>query len=70
VSLVTQFPLVVVINPTLPAKNLSEFIALAKTDPGKYTFGSSGVGGSSHIPFEMLKHMAGIDMLWRRSWAT
>jgi tripartite-type tricarboxylate transporter receptor subunit TctC len=62
VSLVTQFPLVVVINPTLPAKNLSEFIALAKTDPGKYTFGSSGAGGSSHIPVEMLKHMAGIDM--------
>jgi tripartite-type tricarboxylate transporter receptor subunit TctC len=62
VSLVTQFPLVVVINPKVPAQNLTEFIALAKANPGKYTFGSSGVGGNSHIPAEMLKHQAGIDI--------
>jgi tripartite-type tricarboxylate transporter receptor subunit TctC len=63
VSLVTQFPLVVVINPRLPAETLAEFIALAKASPGKYTFGSSGVGGSSHIPVELLKFMAGIDLV-------
>ena len=63
VSLVTQFPLVVVINPKLPAGTLPEFIALAKRSPGKYTFGSSGVGGSSHIPVELLKHLAGIDLV-------
>ncbi len=63
VSLVTQFPLVVVINPKLPARTLHEFIALAKADPGKYTFGSSGVGGSSHIPVELLKYLAGIDLV-------
>jgi tripartite-type tricarboxylate transporter receptor subunit TctC len=62
VSLVTQFPLVVVINPNVPAKNLAEFIALLKKEPDKHTFGSSGVGGSSHIPVEMLMHMAGVKM--------
>ncbi|AMN40864.1 TTT family tricarboxylate transporter, receptor protein [Rhodoplanes sp. Z2-YC6860] len=62
VSLVTQFPLVVVINPNLPAKNLAEFIALLKKEPGKHTFGSSGIGGSSHIPVEMLMHMANVKM--------
>jgi tripartite-type tricarboxylate transporter receptor subunit TctC len=63
VSLVTQFPLVVVINPRLPARTLPDFIALAKASPGKYTFGSSGIGGSSHIPVELLKHLAGIDLV-------
>ena len=62
VSLVTQFPLVIVIRPSLPAKSLSEFIALLKANPGKHTFGSSGVGGSSHIPVELFKHLAGVDM--------
>jgi tripartite-type tricarboxylate transporter receptor subunit TctC len=63
VSLVAQFPLVLVINPKVPAKNLAEFVALLKANPGKYTFGSSGVGGSSHIPAELFKHLAGVDMM-------
>ncbi|HEY1804984.1 MAG TPA: tripartite tricarboxylate transporter substrate-binding protein [Terracidiphilus sp.] len=63
VSLVAQFPLVMVVNPKLPVKSLREFIALLKTNPGKYTFGSSGVGGSSHIPVELFKRLAGVDML-------
>ena len=63
VSLVAQFPLVMVVNPKLPAKSLPEFIALLKANPGKYSFGSSGVGGSSHIPVELFKHLAGVDML-------
>jgi tripartite-type tricarboxylate transporter receptor subunit TctC len=63
VSLVAQFPLVMVINPQVPAKDLSEFIALLKANPGKYTFGSSGIGGSSHIPVELFKYMAGVDMV-------
>jgi len=62
VAQVTNFPLVVVINPKLPAKTLPEFIAMAKAEPGKHTFGSSGVGGSSHIPVEMLMRQAGIQM--------
>jgi tripartite-type tricarboxylate transporter receptor subunit TctC len=62
VSLVTQFPLVVVIRPSIPAKTLTEFIALLKANPGTHTFGSSGVGGSSHIPVELFKHLAGVEM--------
>jgi tripartite-type tricarboxylate transporter receptor subunit TctC len=63
VSLVTRYPLVLITNPALPAKTLAEFIALAKASPGKYTFGSSGIGGASHIPLEALKERAGIDMI-------
>jgi tripartite-type tricarboxylate transporter receptor subunit TctC len=63
VSLVAQFPLVVVINPSIKAQTLAEFIALLKANPGKYTFGSSGVGGSSHIPVELFKFLAGVDLL-------
>ena len=45
VSLITKFPLVFTVRPKVPANTLQEFIALLKADPGKYTFGSSGVGG-------------------------
>lgn len=63
VSLVAKFPLVLITNPSLGVKTLPEFIALAKKSPGKYTFGSSGVGGASHIPLEAIKSQAGIDMV-------
>lgn len=61
VSLVATYPLVLITNPALGVKTLPEFIALAKKSPGKYAFGSSGVGGASHIPLEALKYQAGID---------
>jgi tripartite-type tricarboxylate transporter receptor subunit TctC len=63
VSLVAKYPLVLITRPALNVKTLPEFIALAKASPGKYTFGSSGVGGASHIPLEALKQQAGIDMI-------
>ena len=63
VSLVTRFPLVIVTNPNLPVRNTAEFIAMAKAAPGKYSFGSSGIGGASHIPLEAFKFQAGIDMI-------
>lgn len=63
VSLVTRFPLVMVTNPALPAKTIAEFIAMAKAAPGKHTFGSSGIGGASHIPLEAFVAQAGIEML-------
>jgi tripartite-type tricarboxylate transporter receptor subunit TctC len=63
VSLVTKYPLVLITNPALPAKTLPEFIAMAKASPGKYTFGSSGIGGASHITLEAFKEQAGIDMV-------
>jgi tripartite-type tricarboxylate transporter receptor subunit TctC len=63
VSLVTRFPLVLVTDPKVPAKTTAEFIALAKAAPGKYSFGSSGIGGASHIPMEAFVAQAGLDMV-------
>jgi tripartite-type tricarboxylate transporter receptor subunit TctC len=63
VSLVAKFPLVVVANLSIGAKTLPEFIALAKKSPGKYTYGSSGVGGASNIAIEALDSQAGIQLL-------
>jgi len=63
VSLVAQYPMVLVTSPTLPAKTFAEFVAMVKAAPGKYTFGSSGLGGASHIAIEAFKHQAGLDMV-------
>ena len=47
------------VNPSLPAKTLAEFVALAKQNPGKYSFGSSGQGNITHLTGELLKLRAG-----------
>ena len=47
----------------LPAKSVAELVALAKRDPGKLTFASSGAGSSTHLSAELFKSMAGIDIL-------
>jgi len=63
VSLVAGNPHVLVVNPSLPAKNLGEFIALAKAKPAGITFASAGSGTVNHLAGELLKMLAGIDML-------
>jgi tripartite-type tricarboxylate transporter receptor subunit TctC len=63
VSLVARFPLVLVTNPKSPARNTAEFIAMVKATPGKYSFGSSSIGGASHIPLEAFKFQADLDMI-------
>jgi tripartite-type tricarboxylate transporter receptor subunit TctC len=63
VALIAVVPYMLVINASLPVKNLPEFIAYAKARPGKLSFASSGVGGTPHLCIEMLKVMAGIDLL-------
>ena len=52
-----------VVHPSVPARSVQEFVALAKSRPGKLNFGSSGNGATSHMAGEMLKVMAGIDMV-------
>jgi tripartite-type tricarboxylate transporter receptor subunit TctC len=63
VAQVTDYQYVLVVHPDVPANTLAEFIALAKKKPGELTFSSSGAGGSNHLGGELLKSMAGIDML-------
>ena len=55
VSLVAELPLVMLVNPQVPAKTAKEFIAYAKTQPGRLSYSSSGAGGSMHLAAEMFK---------------
>ncbi len=57
------FPNLVVVHASVPANTLAEFIKLAKANPGKYTYGSSGIGGAGHLAGELLKMMAKIDIV-------
>ncbi|MDB5848815.1 MAG: Tripartite-type tricarboxylate transporter, receptor component TctC [Rhodoferax sp.] len=53
----------VVVNPSLPVKNVNELIAYAKANPGKLNYGSAGQGSSGHLIGELFKRSAGIDMI-------
>ena len=55
-------PNVLLVHPSVPAKNVTEFIALLKANPNKYAFGSAGNGTSQHISGELFKVMAGVSM--------
>src|SRR5258708_39271364 len=55
--------LVIVVHPQVPAKTLAEFIALAKSQPGKLNYASSGQGTPYHMAGELFKSMAGIDVV-------
>jgi tripartite-type tricarboxylate transporter receptor subunit TctC len=63
VSIVTRFAPVMIVSPTLPVKDLREFIALLKANPGKYSFASSGTGTAVHLAEELFNQKAGVDML-------
>jgi tripartite-type tricarboxylate transporter receptor subunit TctC len=63
ISLVTEVPISVAVRADHPARDLLDLIAKAKAAPGKYTFGSGGVGTGNHLAGELLKKMAGIDLL-------
>lgn len=63
VMLVGTVPFLLVVNPSVPASSVQELIALAKREPGKIAYGSSGNGTTNHLLGEMFKSMAGVDML-------
>jgi tripartite-type tricarboxylate transporter receptor subunit TctC len=63
ITIVAVSPLVIAVSPKLGPKSLGEFLALAKKDPGKLTFGSAGTGSTQHLSMELLKSTAGVDML-------
>ena len=63
IAQVGLLPYALVVNPKVPAKNIHEFIALAKSQPGKLTYASWGVGSSSQVAMEMLKVSSGLDIL-------
>lgn len=63
IALVAYTPNVLVVNPSMPFKTVPEMVAYAKANPGKLTYASFGAGTTSHLAGEMLRAVAGIDIL-------
>lgn len=62
VSLTSVAPLILIATPSLPAKDMKEFIALAKAKPGQLNFASSGIGSAAHLTMEMFKSREGVNL--------
>ena len=63
ISLVGTVPNVLVVNPGLPVRGISEFVAYIKTNPGRFNYGSTGIGTSTHLGMELLKARMGINIV-------
>ncbi len=63
ITMAVEFANVLVVNPSVPANTLAEFVKLAKDKPGTLTYGSSGIGGAGHLAGELLRLVAGIDIV-------
>ena len=63
VAMISELPLVMEVNPSVPAKTVPEFIAHCKANPGKVGFASSGIGTPQHITAELLRLTTGVEML-------
>jgi tripartite-type tricarboxylate transporter receptor subunit TctC len=62
VAMFARAPMVFAIHPSVPAQNIRELVALAKKNPGKLNYGSSGIGGNNHFSGALFAHAAGIKM--------
>jgi len=62
-AMIGGVPNVFMVHPSMPTKNLKEFVGYARAHPGKVNFGSSGVGGSPHLSVELFKMTSGIDIV-------
>jgi tripartite-type tricarboxylate transporter receptor subunit TctC len=60
---IISLPFIMVVNPSVPAKTVPEFIAHAKANPGKISFGSPGIGTPGHVSGELFKIMTGVEMI-------
>ena len=58
----TKTEVLLVVHPSVPAKTLKEFIALAKANPGTINYGSSGIGGAPHLAAEMFNNLSGVKL--------
>src|SRR5512146_587746 len=63
VARLTSTPNVLLVHPSVPARTLRQFIALARAHPGKLNFGSGGAGTTNHLANELLKHLTKIDIV-------
>jgi tripartite-type tricarboxylate transporter receptor subunit TctC len=63
IVLIATLPNLLVVNPSVPAKNVQELVALAKAKPGELAFASAGNGTSQHLSGELFKKMTGVDMI-------
>ena len=63
VAAIMRVPNVMVVNPSVPARTVSEFIAYAKAKPGKINMGTAGIGTTPHMSGELFKQMAGVDLV-------
>ncbi|HEY6720252.1 MAG TPA: tripartite tricarboxylate transporter substrate binding protein [Burkholderiales bacterium] len=63
ITVLVRFPWVIAVHPSIPANSFQEFVAYAKANPGKISYGSFGLGSSGHISVDYLKHLVGIDIV-------
>jgi len=63
IGMMARGPLLAVVHPSLPVKNMRELITLAKSRPGQINYGSTGTGGHNHLATELFKRMAGINIV-------